>query len=157
MNNPNNANSRDTHQIQKTNLIHVPQILFIIAIGGLTLVNLIQSTTQLVNLYPRKQPKAFNFAGKKFEGIEPILTGNKYVAYYTDQNLEAPGPLMELQQAQYTLAPVILDPGSLDHRYIIINCANIPKAIIRMKEIGARPVKANNQGIILAERPQVLP
>ncbi|MBF0330754.1 MAG: hypothetical protein HQL17_02365 [Candidatus Omnitrophica bacterium] len=143
--------------MQELNNKQIIRFVFIAIVGALTAFNGFQSTTKLVSLYPRQHPKSAAFAGKKFEGIQKILAGNKYIAYYTDQNLDNPGPLMELQQAQYTLAPVILDPDSLDHRFILINCVDVSKAIARMKEIGAKPLTANNMGIILAERPQVTP
>jgi hypothetical protein len=110
-------------------------------------------TNHLTSIYPRKKPTAFNFAGEKFNGLEKLLKNEKYVGYYTDLTLDDPRAMMELLQAQYTTIPLILDPNSLEHRYIIVNAANIPAAIEKFKSLGASPVTRSNNGLFLVERP----
>ena len=123
----------------------------------LAAVNMAQTATRLADLYPRKQPVAFNFTGQKFDGLQKILKNEKYIGYYTDQNIDSARQLMELLQAQYTVIPLILDPNNVEHRYIIVNCADIPSAIEKFKALGARPVTRNNNGIFLVERPDLKP
>ena len=124
-------------------------------IAVLTAVNIVQTAANLASLYPRKILTAFNFAGQKFDGLQKLLKNEKYAGYYTDQNIDDPRPMMELLQAQYTVIPLILDPDNMDHRYIIVNCANIPAAIEKFKALGARPLTRNNGGIFLVERPDI--
>jgi hypothetical protein len=123
----------------------------------LTAVNIIQTTANLASIYPRRKPVALNFAGQKFDGLQKLLKNEKYIGYYTDQNIDDAHPMMELLQAQYTLIPLILDPNDIEHRYIIVNCVNIPAAIEKFKALGARPITKNNTGLFLVERPTLRP
>jgi hypothetical protein len=126
-------------------------------IALLAAVNIVQTTTNLISIYPRKKPSAFNFAGDKFNGLQNLLKNEKYVGYYTDQNIDDLRPMMELLQAQHAVIPLILDPNNIEHRYIIVNCVNIPAAIEKFKALGARPVTRNNTGLFLVERPGFTP
>jgi hypothetical protein len=126
-------------------------------IALLAAINIVQTTTALVSIYPHKKPVAFNFAGQKFDGLQKLLKNEKYIGYYTDQDIDEPRPMMELLQAQYTVIPLILDAKSLEHRYIIVNCTNIPAAIEKFKNLGARPMTGNNNGLFLVERPEFKP
>ena len=126
-------------------------------IALLAAVNIVQTVTNLVSIYPRRKPAAFNFAGDKFNGLQNLLKNEKYIGYYTDQNIDDPRPMMELLQAQHAVIPLILDPNNIEHRYIIVNCANIPAAIEKFKALGARPVTRSNMGLFLVERPGFTP
>ena len=134
-----------------------PAKIFLILAALLAIWGMTQTVIKLLEIYPHKKPTAFAFAGKKFEGIEKLLKGEKYVGYYTDQNIDDTRPLMEFLQAQQTLVPLILDPENLQHRYIIVNCADVPAAISKFKALGARPVTRNNAGIFIVERPPLTP
>jgi hypothetical protein len=123
----------------------------------LALANITQTAMNLASIYPRKKLTAFNFAGDKFNGLQNLLKNEKYVGYYTDQKITDPRPMMELLQAQYAVIPLILDPQSLEHRFIIVQCADIPAAIEKFKAMGARPVTKSNMGIFLVERPGFKP
>ena len=122
-------------------------------IALLVAVNIVQTSVQLAAIYPVRKPAAFNFSGDRFNGLQLLLKSEKYIGYYTDQNIDDTGPIMELLQAQYTVVPLILDVNNIDHRYIIVNCADIPAAIEKFKRLGARPVTPNNGGLFLVERP----
>ncbi len=129
--------------------------LLLAIIALLTLVNIIQTALRFAAIYPRLKPVAFNFAGSKFEGLQRYLNNEKYVGYYTDIPVDAPRATLELLQAQHTLVPFILDPNSIDHPYVIVNCSNTAAAIEKFKTLGAQPVTANNFGIILVKRPDI--
>jgi hypothetical protein len=126
-------------------------------IALLAAINIVQTTMTLTSIYPRKKPLAFNFAGDKFNGLQNLFKNEKYIGYYTDRNIDDPRPMMELLQAQHAVIPLILDPNNIEHRYIIVDCANIPAAIEKFKNLGARPMTANNNGIFLVERPEFKP
>jgi len=123
----------------------------------LAAVNIVQTATNLISIYPRKKPVAFNFAGDKFNGLQELFKNERYIGYYTDQDTRDLRPMMELLQAQHAVIPLILDPNNIEHRYIIVNCTNIPAAIEKFKALGARPVTGNNGGLFLVERPGFRP
>ncbi|GEM_PF-1993004 len=146
-----------THTI--TNPINLPWrhkilgALIALMIAGQT----VQTTMTLARIWPLKHPAAFAFAGQKFESLAPWLKGQAYAGYYTDRNIDDTRPLLELLQAQNTLAPLILDPENINRRFVIVNCADIPRAIAKFKAMGARPVAATPYGIFLIERPEFTP
>jgi len=57
----------------------------------------------------------------------------------------------QFSQAQFALAPVILDLNNLNHRFLIFDCDDERRAFAAMQQIHAKPLK-RNMGIILAER-----
>lgn len=123
----------------------------------LAAINIVQTAATLASIYPRIRPTAFNFAGDKFSGLEKLLKNEKYIGYYTDGNIDNLRPMTELLQAQHAVIPLILDPNNIEHRYIIVNCADIPAAVEKFKNLGARAVTGNNNGIFLVERPEFKP
>ncbi len=123
----------------------------------LTLVSAGQTIFRLAEIYPKKKPHAFAFTGKKFSGLEKLLKNEKYAGYYTDMPDGKDRTTMELLQAQHEVVPLILDPDSIEHRYIIVNCINIPQAIEKFKALGAIPLTRNNMGIFVVERPEFRP
>lgn len=114
----------------------------------------IQTTLTLSRIWPIKHPAAFAFAGQKFEPLAPFLKGQKYAGYYTDANVNEGHNLLELLQAQYTLAPVIVDPENINRRYVIVNTVDIPRAIEKFKAMGTTLVATTPYGIFLVERPE---
>ncbi len=90
--------------------------------------------------------------GAYFKDIKPILKGIEYVGYYTNRNLSIPENNKRYSQAQFVLAPTILDINNLNHKFVIIDCPD--KSIIKkkLKQLQAVPIKINQYGIILAER-----
>ncbi len=140
-------------------MLHWPlrkKILWL-AVILMTVANVIVTTTRLAEMYPRKKPLAQVFAGRKFEGLQLLLKDEKYAGYYTDQDMDQAAGLMELLQAQHAVVPLLLDPGGLTHRYIIVNCRDIPRAIEKFRAMNARPVTPGNFGIFVVERPEFRP
>jgi hypothetical protein len=92
------------------------------------------------------------FAGLKFSGLGEKLKEESTVGYVSDLDIKNPGPLAEYQQAQYILAPVLLDIQQPSrHRYVLINCSDDASAIQKLKELNARPLLRNQFGVIFAE------
>jgi len=97
--------------------------------------------------------KPYAFAGEKFAGLQELLAGERYVGYYTDKDLDVNKDAQQFAQAQYTLAPVILDLNNTQHRYILFDCTSPDVALRTMKQVGALPLRRNQFGIILAVNP----
>ncbi|GEM_PF-2250788 len=113
---------------------------------------IIFNACQLIQTLTPDRP--VRFAGIKFSGLENILKQETHVGYITDLNLKETAPLAEYEQAQYVLAPTILDVNNPDHRFLIVNCSSDASAFSKLKDIGARPLTRNNFGVILAMRDQ---
>jgi hypothetical protein len=93
------------------------------------------------------------FAGIKFAGLNEILQHETHIGYITDLNIDEDKNLAEFEQAQYMLAPAILELNNAKTRFLIVNCSNDEAAFQKLKEIGAQPLKRNPYGIILAQNP----
>jgi len=62
---------------------------------------------------------------------------------------------MQFAQAQYKLAPIILDLNNIDHKYIIFDCSNLNTAKEKIKELRLTPIRQNQFGIILTRNPNI--
>lgn len=105
---------------------------------------------QLIKKLSPQRPIAF--AGLKFSGLNDYLKEETHVGYTTDRNLNDTAPLAEYEQAQYVLAPLILDVTDTYHPYVLINCSTDTAALDKLKALNAKPLLRNQFGIILAQR-----
>ncbi len=92
--------------------------------------------------------------GDKFKGLESILNHQRTVGYYTDKNIEHPLAVAQFEQAQYLLAPTLLDLNHTNYPFIIFDCTSPQIALNKIKELGLVALKANNLGIILTLNPR---
>ncbi len=105
----------------------------------------------------RRAGLPYYFPGLKFSRLEEVLRGQRYVGYLTDKDLDEKFHAMQFSQAQYVLAPVILDLNDASHRYILFDFTSQDRAMARIAETGALPLMKNNFGIILALNPGASP
>ncbi len=104
-------------------------------------------------LYKKLSPeRTVHFAGLKFSGLNEYLKNETRIGYATDLDIKETGPLAEYEQAQYILAPTILDVTGKAHKYFIVNCSTEAAALNKLKELNATPILRNQFGIILALR-----
>jgi hypothetical protein len=112
----------------------------------------VQTIQELIKLTRLRQKNPFVFGGEAFTGIKDLIQGEKYVGYITDKDLKADKNIAEFSQAQFSLAPVILDLNNPNHRLLLINCESKQRAQAVLQYYKARPVRKNNLGVILAAR-----
>ena len=98
-----------------------------------------------------------NFSGLKFSGLGDVLKNETLIGYTSDLDIKETKPLAEYEQAQYMLAPIILDVQQPFHKFVIINCSNDNAALAKLKELNARPLLRNQFGVILATTESVRP
>jgi hypothetical protein len=113
-----------------------------------------QLTLQVVAHQTHPAAAPLHTLGQKFQGLEKVLNNQRAIGYYTDKNIEHPLVIAQFEQAQYLLAPAVLDLNNTDHPFVIFDCSSAEIAIAKMKELKLIPLKANNVGIILAANPQ---
>jgi len=128
------------------------QIIFFLLLGGLTVFNTINLVKSGLKLTKIKKIIPYQFDGYKFSGLQETFKNVKYIGYYTDKDLKETKALQQFSQAQYILAPVILDPDSTDYPYILFDCSTDDIALKKIKELDVIPLKKNKFGIILARR-----
>ena len=116
------------------------------------LINTIKSVQDIRQTQQKRKQIPFFFPGYKFSGLESIFKDIPSIGYYTDKDLDDEQHAAQFAQAQYILAPTILDWNNLDHDLILLECSNAETAWKKIREIQAIPLKRNNFGIILARR-----
>lgn len=116
------------------------------------ILNIIGSKNELQVLHKAKQIMPHKNIGSEFEGLKPDLKNYTSISYYSDNLTNNDKSKELLAQAQYALAPTILDDKNLDHELLLLVCSNPAIALQKAKELGYTPLKANNKGMILARK-----
>ncbi len=124
--------------------------LFLTLTGIILLFNCIDLTIAAVKLAEKRKKSPFYFSGFQFLKLQDVFRGVSYVGYYTDKDLSDKQNTAQFSQAQYILAPTILELNNLSHEFILFDCTSEKAAYDKIKEIGAIPLKKSTSGIILA-------
>ena len=94
--------------------------------------------------------------GYQFIGLADVFKNIHHVGYFTDKDLSVNSTdsqaIAQYEQAQYMLAPTVLDINQTQYHWVIFDCTNPLVAIEAIKKLGFTPVKAHN-GIILTYNP----
>ncbi len=77
----------------------------------------------------------------------------QFTGYYTDKNMELPLAIAQFEQAQYVLAPTVLELNNTALPLVIFDCTSPAIALAKIKTLGFQPVSANDSGIVLALNP----
>ena len=133
---------------QKTYLLLSSLLLFCFL--GVTVFNTVELFLDLKKNQRIRRVIPFIFLGFKFSGLDQFFKDEKYVGYYSDGDAKDANVIEEYSQAQYVLAPIILDLNNTSHRYTIFNCTSDAVAMKKIQELGLRPFKRNNLGIIIS-------
>jgi hypothetical protein len=87
--------------------------------------------------------------GFQFMGLENVFKDVRTVGYYTDKDMNNTLAIAQFEQAQYMLAPTVLDLNHTQYHWVIFDCSNPQTALTAIKQLGFTPLKMNH-GIILA-------
>jgi len=90
--------------------------------------------------------------GFQFMGLENVFKDVRTVGYYTDKDLTNSLAIAQFEQAQYMLAPTVLDLNHTQYHWVIFDCTSPQAALEAIKHLGFTPLKINH-GIILAFNP----
>ncbi len=116
-------------------------------IGG---VNVIRELSTMMAL---RAQRPYAFSGETFAPIKPAITDERAVGFITDRDIEKdPAASLRLTQAQFTLAPTILDLNNPGHRFLILDFTDRKNAMAATLQLKAKPLKISPDGIIFAER-----
>ena len=88
------------------------RFLFTGSVLCILLFNAVTLTKEIRILGVIRQKIPYLFMGNKFLGLESILKDIKYVGYYTDKSMDRDKDALQFAQAQYVLAPIILDKAA---------------------------------------------
>ena len=110
----------------------------------------VRTFTQITN--PSKTP--LHSLSAQFQGLEKVFAHLPRAGYYSDKNMEIPLAIAQFEQAQYVLAPTVLQLNNTSLPLVIFDCTSPAVAMAKIKELKFVPISASNTGIILAANPQ---
>ena len=129
-----------------------PFILFAFLALSVIAVNLAGLSKEMVEIHRQRKLIPFYFSGFKFLGLEDVFRGVAYAGYYTDKDLSLKQNSAQYAQAQYILAPTIVDLNNTTHLFTLLDCTGEEKAFEKIKEIHAVAIKKNAFGVVLARK-----
>lgn len=121
-------------------------------LGGLVVYHVIlfQNPHKVIKGY--KKIISHQVIGHKVLGLDQFTQGIDYIGFYTDWPDEDKLLAEFFAQAQYVLAPSLLDYKNTDHKYLLLYCSSEPLAWAKMKQVNASPLRKNKHGVIFAEK-----
>ncbi len=129
------------------------KIIFIISVVLVAAFNLLSSYAQAIFQLADRKTIPLHSLGFQFIGLENIFKDERVVGYYTDKDLKEPLAIAQFEQAQYMLAPTVLDLDHTHYRWVIVDCTSLQAAMEAIRRLGLTPLKAHNN-IILAYNPE---
>lgn len=90
--------------------------------------------------------------GYQFHHFQKFIQGEKTIGYITDKTLSREKNDGAYLQAQYYLAPVVVDSSSFDYRYNIVDSENIPFLVRTFKNLNSKRIANNKYGQALIKR-----
>ena len=128
------------------------KITFFICLILAAAFNLLTSYGQAIFQLQDRTTIPLHSLGFQFMGLEKVFKDVRTVGYYTDKDLDSPLAIAQFEQAQYMLAPTVLDLNHTEYHWIILDCTSPQVAMETIKRLGLTPLKTRN-GIILAFNP----
>ncbi len=101
-----------------------------------------------IHSFEKSSPQLHHLA-KQFKPFLPLLIKVRAAGYYTDKNIEHPLALAQFQQAQYALAPTVLNLNQTHYPWVIFDGTTAEATIAAMKELQFNPIAVGPSGIIL--------
>jgi len=133
--------------------LRLPLILTIAA--GLLAINLVQTFQTVRTLQTKRRIRPYTFAGDQFFPVKDFLKNERRVGYWSDRSLDDRQTAALFAQAQYVLAPSILELNSTDLPFVIFDCRDKTKQITIIRDLGLNPLKVSPSGLVLAENPNI--
>ena len=129
---------------QKTQRLFILTLIILFSICGFLTIE------QSLKIHIARTHTPFQFHGHQFSQLQEVFNNIEYVGYYTDKDLKDSKNNMFYSQAQFVLAPTILDINNTKHKYILFDCTSDTVALKKIIELKLKPLKRSKQGIILA-------
>jgi hypothetical protein len=130
-----------------------PQFVFAFLCCLIIGLNLFSFSQEVMETLRVRKTYPYFFHGLQFSGLNHILKGQRRIGYYTDRNIDDLPNALKFSQAQYILAPIMLDLNNTDCEFIIFDCSSPLVAINKIKALKVVPLQINPFGIILARHP----
>ena len=152
MTNPLKKNKKTRHILSG---ILTTRNIFLLLSSIVLILHLPATKTEIEKMLAKRKLAPYIFVGFKFSGLKDILKNEDYIGYYTDKSMDKRLDAAQFAQAQYVLAPTILDINNTNHKYILFDCSAPLVAIEKIKKLGLTSIRKNQFGIILTKNPRI--
>lgn len=125
---------------------------FFIALLAIAVNNTVVLWEELRRINGLKKAIAHQNIGYQFAGLEDVTKDVKYIGYFTDGDIKKKYYEKMLTQAQYRIAPTIIDYNNPNHEFMLLIYSNKALAQVKLREIGAEALLENQYGIIYARK-----
>lgn len=128
---------------------------FLLIMAGFLAFNTWELAGRAAKMHAIRRAQTYPFVGLQFSPVKDIIRPfPDRIGYLTDKDLSEILPGMQFAQAQYVLAPAILDLNNTDHRYLLLDYAD--KKLMRKvtAEHQLVPLRQTRGGVILAANPK---
>lgn len=130
------------------------QILFVIALLGVTVLNILDLYKENRTIRQLRKVMPHQMVGREFAGLAQFTKGMRAIGYMTDEDVAKNDAAHKLfAHAQYMLAPSILDLNNLDHEFLLFVYSDEKQALEKIQTLNLQPLKRNPFGMILARNP----
>ncbi len=123
------------------------------ALSLVIIVNLIQLSLRTIQEQNPATRMGLHSLSYQFVPLQPVFKGLRRAGYYTDKNMEHPLAIAQYEQAQYVLAPTVLELGNTQLPLVIFDCTSPQIAMKKIDELHLKPLSASPTGLILAANP----
>lgn len=127
------------------------QSVLLIAFTVIIAINYTHLAQEVIQVSKIRRYQAHQPVGKIFYGLDNVFKGIPYIGYFTDKDLEEAAHNKQFSEAQYTIAPTILDINNTEHEFILFDCLDESLALKKIQEIHATILQKRG-GLILARR-----
>src|SRR3989338_384168 len=119
------------------------KFIFSLVLAVFIVINAFHLFLEIKKVRMARQRVPFYFYGAKFNGLNQFLKETHFLGFYTDRDMADKNHAAQYAQAQYALAPLILDLNYSKHEYILFDCTSEDVAMKKIKEMGLLPLKRN--------------
>lgn len=127
------------------------------ALGISIAISLVQLSLRTLKEQQPQSQFGLHSLASQFVPLQGVFKNIPRAGYYTDKNLAMPLVLAQYQQAQYVLAPTVLEINNTSFPLTLFDCTSPQVAIDTMKALNLVPVSQSPTGLILAANPRVQP
>ena len=118
------------------------------------MISLIQLSLRTIQEQSPVSQMGLHTLAYQFIPLQNVFKDIPRAGYYTDKNMEHPLAIAQYEQAQYILAPTVLELGNTQLPLIIFDCTTVPVAIGKIKELKLMPISISPSGLILVANPK---
>ncbi|OGX08946.1 MAG: hypothetical protein A2Z88_07585 [Omnitrophica WOR_2 bacterium GWA2_47_8] len=126
-------------------IISISLVFFLILVQLIYLLNLFV-------IFEKGKTSPVQEPGYEFTELKLKLKDTGRVGFITDKDMSPEGNDGKFLEAQYILAPMVLELGNSANRFTIVDSSNLTRGLAMAENIGAVPVHVTPYGKILAEK-----